>query len=147
MSFDRSLDSSIVHTTFSKSSVINLKIFSTTRPAINVSPFLASWFIMISTRVMYSPLLLSPSSLCCPTRRWVFGTALASPGHPLICLLKKFPRFFWRSGNCNLLKAKLIHNLGQKCTKLTCPSHVFLLWVLKLVKCQERGRWIGKLKT
>jgi len=55
----KSLDSSIVQTIFSKLLVNDLKIFSTTRQADNVYPFLPSGFATISTRETYSA---TPSS-------------------------------------------------------------------------------------
>jgi len=52
-SVEKSLESTIVHTIFSKSSINDLKIFSTTRQVGNVFPFPPSWFTIVSTRQIY----------------------------------------------------------------------------------------------
>lgn len=55
----KSLDSSLMHSIFLKSLVNNLKIFSTTQLVGNVSPFLPSWFTIVSIQEIYSTILLA----------------------------------------------------------------------------------------
>ena len=70
---DRSFNSTMAYTMLSKSSINDLKIFSTTRLAGIGSPFLPSWLATFSTRVMYSitcslSSIFSPSNS--PLRAW-----------------------------------------------------------------------------
>jgi len=114
---DKSLDSSIVHTTFSKSPVNNLNIFSTTQVAGSVSPFLLSWFTMVSSRVMYldtpsvsfsllhlHALQLAPECL---------KSSMLHSVIPFIRFLQNVPCFFWRFCTFNFFKVCLIKNLVQ----------------------------------
>lgn len=116
-SVDKFLDSSIMHTIFSKLSINNLRIFSTIWLVGNVSQFLPNLFNIFSTREMYSATPLTSFSLFHPLALKLAFKSLKSgllyTIIPLIFLFQYIPHFFWSFNICYLLIAWLIDNSVQ----------------------------------